>query len=139
MNSIENSFPVYLQIKEKIAILIFGGKLRSGDKLPTVREIALSERVNPNTVQRALAELEREGLIFNKSTSGNYVTDDFELIMRKREEYARELTRNYERKMRQVNAEIVLPKVFVRPMHPKPKDGREIFKKKYRSEDVTGM
>ena len=115
MHNIENSSPVYLQIKEKIAIQIFGGKLEPGSKLPTVREIALSERVNPNTVQKALGELEREQLIFARSTSGNFVTSDLELIMQKRDEYARELTQNYERKMHEVNAEITTPKILMRP------------------------
>ncbi len=128
MDHIENSSPVYLQIKEKLAIQIFGAKLKPGDKLPTVREIALNERVNPNTVQKALGELEREQLIFAKSTSGNFVTNDLELIMQKREEYAKNLTRNYERKMHEVNAEITVPKVLVQP-NSKLKNTRNFFKR----------
>lgn len=128
MNNIESSSPVYLQIKERIAIRIFGGKLKPGEKLPTVREIALSERVNPNTVQKALGELEREELIFARSTNGNFVTENVELIMQKREEYAKELTKNYEQKMREVNAEITLPKIFVQPSREEKKV-RGIFRR----------
>lgn len=112
MNSIENNSPVYLQIAEKLATRIFGGKIKPGEQLPTVREIALSEQVNPNTVQKALAELEKDGLITTKRTSGKFVTSDYELIMRRREEYAVELTENYENKMREVGAEIRMPKIL---------------------------
>ncbi len=112
MNSIENNSPVYLQIAEKLATRIFGGGIKPGEQLPTVREIALSEQVNPNTVQKALAELEKDGLIITKRTSGKFVTDDYELIMKRREEYAIELTENYESKMREVGAEIRIPKIL---------------------------
>lgn len=112
MNSIENNSPIYLQIAEKIATKIFGGKLNPGEWLPTVREIALSEKANPNTVQKALNELERDGLILSQSTNGKYVTNDIELIMRKREEYAAGLTRAYEKKMQDAGAEVTIPKIM---------------------------
>lgn len=112
MNSIENNSPVYLQIAEKIATEIFGGQLAPGEQLPTVREIALSERANPNTVQKALAELESDGLITTKRTSGKFVTEDVELIMEKREQYADELTEIYEHKMHSIGAEIKIPKIM---------------------------
>jgi len=112
MNNIDNSTPIYLQIAEKLAIKIFGGKLEPGMQLPTVREIALSEWANPNTVQKALAELERDGLILSRSTHGKFVTEDIELIMKKREEYATKLTKTYEQKMRDVGAEINIPKIM---------------------------
>lgn len=112
MNAIENNSPVYLQIAEKLATQIFGGKLEPGAQLPSVREIALKERINPNTVQKALGELEREGLILSRSTNGKFVTEDIELIMQKREEYAAELTRTYENKMHEVGAEITMPKIL---------------------------
>lgn len=112
MNSIENNSPVYLQIAEKIATEIFGGQLAPGEQLPTVREIALSERANPNTVQKALAELEFDGLIITRHTNGKFVTEDIELIMEKRTQYADELTKNYENKMHKIGAEIKIPKVM---------------------------
>ena len=112
MNSIENNSPVYLQVAEKLATQIFGGKFEPGVQLPTVREIALSERINPNTVQKALAELERDGLILSRSTNGKFVTEDVELIMQRREEYAAELTKSYEKKMQDVGAEITIPKIL---------------------------
>ncbi|MBO7132182.1 GntR family transcriptional regulator [Candidatus Saccharibacteria bacterium] len=112
MNTIENNSPVYLQIAEKLATQIFGGKLGPGAQLSSVREIALSERVNPNTVQKALGELERDGLILSRSTNGKFVTEDVELIMRRREEYAERLTKSYEKKMKDVGAEITMPKIM---------------------------
>jgi DNA-binding transcriptional regulator YhcF (GntR family) len=112
MNNFENNSPVYLQIAEKLATQIFGGKLAPGAQLPTVREIAIAERVNPNTVQKALAKLEEEGLITTERTNGKFVTNLKELIMEKREEYAAELTRVYENKMHEVGAEIRMPKIM---------------------------
>ncbi len=112
MNNFENNSPVYLQIAEKLATQIFGGKLEPGAQLPTVREIALAERVNPNTVQKALSKLEEEGLITTERTNGKFVTNLKELIMEKREEYAAELTRVYENKMSEVGAEIRMPKIM---------------------------
>ena len=112
MNSIENSSPVYLQIAEKIATQIFGGKLEPGVQLPTVREIALSKKVNPNTVQKALNELEQDGLVLSQSTNGKFVTRDVELIMKKRDEYAKGLTKAYEKKMQDVGAEVTMPKIM---------------------------
>ncbi len=112
MNAIENNSPVYLQIAEKIATQIFGGKIEPGAQLPSVREIALSERVNPNTVQKALNELERDGLILSQSTNGKFVTDDIELIMQQREKYAEGLTKAYEKRMQDVGAEIKIPKIM---------------------------
>ena len=112
MNSFENSSPVYLQIAEKLATQIFGGKLVPGAQLPSVREIAATYRVNPNTVQKALAKLEEESLIVTKRTNGKYVTELKELIMEEREKYAEELTRTYEQKMHEVGAEIRMPKIM---------------------------
>ena len=68
--------------------------------------------MNPNTVQKALAKLEEEGLIVTERTNGKFVTNLKELIMEKREEYAAELTRNYEKKMHEVGAEIRMPKIM---------------------------
>ena len=76
----DNSLPIYLQIMDKIKLKIISGKYRSGEKLPSVRELAQEAGVNPNTMQRALFELEREGLIFSVRTSGRFVTEDEQLI-----------------------------------------------------------
>ena len=112
MDSFENSSPIYLQIANKIKVEIFGGRLKPGAKLAPVRELALQERVNPNTLQRALFELEAERLIYTQRTNGKFVTEDVELIGELREKYADDLTREYENKMHEVGAEVKIPKIM---------------------------
>jgi len=80
--SFEQNVPIYLQLVEKIRFCIISGQLLPGERLPSVREWALSERVNPNTMQKALSELETEGLIITERTNGKFVTNDRDLITR---------------------------------------------------------
>lgn len=70
------SRPVYQQIMEQIRGAIVSGAYAPGDRIPPVRELAARAQVNPNTMQRALLELEREGLLVTDSTVGRYVTRD---------------------------------------------------------------
>ncbi|HEQ9738762.1 TPA: GntR family transcriptional regulator [Streptococcus pyogenes] len=67
---------------------IISQEIKSGDQLPTVREYAEIAGVNPNTMQRAFTELEREGMVYSQRTAGRFVTDDQKLIARKRRELA---------------------------------------------------
>ena len=71
-----NDSPIYQQIMEQIKAMIATGVLKAGDKLPSVRELAVEAEVNPNTMQKALSELEREGLLCSKRTSGRFVSDN---------------------------------------------------------------
>lgn len=73
-----NEAPIYQQIMEQIKAMIATGVLKAGDKLPSVRELAVSAGVNPNTMQKALSELERDGLLCSKRTSGRFVSDNKE-------------------------------------------------------------
>lgn len=66
--------PIYIQIMEQIRTMIATGEMAEGDKIPPVRELAISAGVNPNTMQKALAELEREGLLRSERTSGRFVS-----------------------------------------------------------------
>ena len=68
--------PIYAQLVEIIQMQIISGQYRAGDRLPSVRELAAEASVNPNTMQKALAELERNGLIYTQRTSGRMVTED---------------------------------------------------------------
>ena len=68
--------PIYLQIMETIKGQIVSGARGAGDRIPTVRELAVTFCVNPNTVQRALTELEREGLLYTERTAGRFITTD---------------------------------------------------------------
>lgn len=85
---------VYLQIAERITILILSGKYAPSEQIPSVRQLALEAAVNPNTVQHAFSELENQNIIVSKGTLGRFVTDDVEVIekCRKRlaEKYAAE-------------------------------------------------
>lgn len=72
----KNGIPIYLQIVDGIKTGIAGGTLPPGSKLPSVRELAAQAGVNPNTMQRAMTQLEQEGLLYTQRTSGRYVTED---------------------------------------------------------------
>lgn len=72
----ENGTPIYLQIIDQISTDIVRGVLKPGDKMPSVRALALDAGVTPNTVQRALTALEEKGLVHTHGTSGRFVTED---------------------------------------------------------------
>ena len=72
----DNDRPIYTQLLEQILFLIVSGQYPPGSKLPSVRDLASEASVNPNTMQRALTELERSGLIYSQRTSGRFVTED---------------------------------------------------------------
>ena len=76
----ENGIPIYLQILGRLRTEIASGAYPPGAKLPAVRELALEAGVNPNTMQRAFAELERDGLVYTQRTSGRFVTEDAEVL-----------------------------------------------------------
>lgn len=81
MNSIfNNDRPIYLQIIDELKLEIISGKLSANEKLPSVRDLSQMLKVNPNTLQKALMELEREGLIYTERTNGKYVTQDKSII-----------------------------------------------------------
>ena len=83
--------PVYAQISRQLTAAIVTGIYAPGQRLPTVRDIALDAGVNPNTVQRALSDMERDGLVYSQRTSGRFVTDDKEKIRQVRETMAKEV------------------------------------------------
>lgn len=87
--------PIYAQIATHIKMQIVSQEIKSGDQLPTVREYAEKAGVNPNTMQRAFTELEREGMVYSQRTAGRYVTDDQELIATKRRELAKSELRSF--------------------------------------------
>ena len=74
---------------------IISGKIGSGDKLPSVREMANTLNVNPSTVQRAYIELERSGLVYIKQSVGSIVTSDLDIINQSKEELARDYTMEF--------------------------------------------
>ncbi|GHU01901.1 GntR family transcriptional regulator [Spirochaetia bacterium] len=90
MYSFNAETPIYLQLMDAIKGEIAAGKLLPGGKIASIREMAAFYAVNPNTVQRALLELEREGLLSTKRASGKTVTEDTEMIKNLREKRAKE-------------------------------------------------
>ena len=85
-----NDAPIYIQLVEQIKQRIASGVFAPGERLPAVREFALDAGVNPNTMQRALAELEREGLVHCQRTAGRFVTEDADMIHKIREDLAQQ-------------------------------------------------
>ncbi len=86
--NLDSSRPIYLQIIERVQMDIITGRYQPGDKLPSVRDLAQEAAVNPNTMQKALSELERSGLIYSQRTSGRVNTEDKELIHQIKKELA---------------------------------------------------
>ncbi len=82
--------PIFMQLIEIIQISIISGKYAPGSKLPSVRDLAQEASVNPNTMQKALAELERSGLVFSQRTSGRFITEDYRMIEELKSKLARE-------------------------------------------------
>ncbi|MDO4475420.1 MAG: GntR family transcriptional regulator [Lachnospiraceae bacterium] len=86
----KEGIPIWQQIGHTMQIRIVNGTYPPGSKLPTVRELALEAGVNPNTMQRALSELERDELVYAQRTAGRFVSEDEERLTRLREDLARE-------------------------------------------------
>ena len=98
----DNERPIYVQLVEKIRFEIISGKLKPGERILSVRELAITARVNPNTMQKALAELEDEGLIYTQRTNGKFVTENKELIEKIKKELAEEKVNNYLKDMKNI-------------------------------------
>lgn len=85
---LDNNKPIYIQLVEHLKLKIISGEIKIGSKLETVRALAEDAEVNPNTMQKALTELERQGLVYSQRTKGRFVTDDKEKIKAMKEEIA---------------------------------------------------
>lgn len=99
---LDNDRPIYLQLMERIQRDIIKGVYQPGGKIPPVRELALEAAVNPNTMQKALSELERSGLVYSQRTSGRFITEDKVLLKRIKDELAREQIEQFFENMRQL-------------------------------------
>lgn len=89
-----NKTPVYLQLVSRIRKDILSGKYKADEQVPPVRQLAFEAAVNPNTMQKAFAELEREGLLYARSTAGRFVTSD-EAILQRAKQAMREEALNH--------------------------------------------
>lgn len=97
--------PIYIQIMDFIKKDIVTKKIKGGEKLPSVRELSSNLKVNPNTIQRAYQELERDGLTFTQRGMGTFVVEDNETILNLRKEMAKDFISNFINDMNQIGFE----------------------------------
>lgn len=102
----DNNIPIYIQLVEQLKIYIISGKIKCGERLPSVRDLALQTKVNPNTMQKALVELEEMKLIYTERTNGKFVTNDQKLIEKYRKSYADSLSKKYFASMESIGFDI---------------------------------
>ena len=95
-----NDQPIHSQLTQRLTEAIVSGIYAPGEKLPSVRELALEAGVNPNTVQRSLTELEREGLVFSQRTAGRFVTENENMIVNAKLRIADERVSEFLRSMK---------------------------------------
>ena len=96
---LSENMPIYVQIMNSVKEAIAAGELAPSERVPSVRELARDFEVNPNTMQRALNELEREGLLVSERTSGRFVTADKKMIDELKTEMAAKTTDNFRKEM----------------------------------------
>ena len=94
--------PIYIQLVEQLKSYIILGILEPGSRIPSVREFAIQAKVNPNTMQKALMELEDDGLIYTERTNGKFVTENKDLIEKVKKELAQQVTSKYIESMKKL-------------------------------------
>ena len=114
--SFQADTPIYTQLVARLQEQIVSGAYPPGSKLPSVRDLAADAGVNPNTVQRAFAELERLGLIYTQRTSGKFVTEDAAAIDAARRALAEGQTRQYLAAMSALGFDRAALSTFLNPM-----------------------
>ena len=100
--TLDDSRPIYLQIEDLIKTNIIAGVYQPGEKLPSVRDLAAEAAVNPNTMQKALTELELSGLVYTQRTSGRFITEDVSKMTELKEQLAREQIQLFLKNMEQL-------------------------------------
>lgn len=100
-----NDAPIYTQLILQIKVRIVAGIFPPGERLPSVRDLATEAGVNPNTMQRALTELERDGLVYSQRTTGRFVTEDRTMIEAAKRGLAERQIRVFVAAMRQLGYE----------------------------------
>ena len=97
-----SDLPIYSQLVEQIKLGIVSGNLLPGERLMSVRDMATEAGVNPNTMQRALQELERDGMVYSQRTSGRFVTENLQVIERAKKKLAEEQIRGFQEAMKKL-------------------------------------
>ena len=90
-----SDLPIYSQLVEQIKLGIVSGNLLPGERLMSVRDMATEAGVNPNTMQRALQELERDGMVYSQRTAGRFVTENMQVSERAKKKFAEEQIRSF--------------------------------------------
>ena len=98
----DNDRPIYIQLVEQLKIAIVSGKYPPGERLPSVRDLAIEIKANPNTVQRAFAELEQTGLVYTQRTNGKFVTEDKKLLQKVKQELATQSFKQFQENMQKL-------------------------------------
>lgn len=106
MEQFNSNQPIYLQIVENIKKEIISGQLKANEQLATVRDLALKYQVNPNTVQRAFSELEREGLVRSERTVGRYVCSNEELMKSLKQQMIEVKVKSFVSELTQLNVSL---------------------------------
>lgn len=101
----KNDRPIYTQLMDQITLKIVSGEYKSGEKLPSVRDLAAEAAVNPNTMQKALTELERINLVYSVRTSGRFITEDIDMIKDMQENLAKDEIKEFLKKMQKIGFE----------------------------------
>lgn len=101
-----NDMPIYTQLVYQIKFAIVSGEMTPGSKMSSVRELASDAAVNPNTVQRALQQLEREGLVYTQRGDGRYITEDVAVIAQAKKLLANEHISQYIDAMKKLGYEL---------------------------------
>lgn len=102
---LESDRPIYAQLIEHMEIKICSGVYPPGSKLPSVRDLAQEASVNPNTMQRALAKLEEDGILYTNRTSGKFITEDANMVNQVKNRLAQEQIQEFLEKMKRLGFE----------------------------------
>lgn len=98
----KNDRPIYAQILEHMELDILSGKYSPGEKVPSVRELAADAAVNPNTMQRAMVELERRGFVYTERTNGRFITENMDMLQDVKKRIAEEYIGEFVDKMKKI-------------------------------------
>jgi len=119
--------PIYSQLVEYIELRIVSGVYPAGSKLPSVRDLASEASVNPNTMQRALSQLESDGLLFSQRTSGRFVTEDVEKIMQVKNALAMNLIHEFIERMSDLGYDEKQTIAFIKSIAEEEKSWRAFY------------
>ncbi|MFC5452241.1 GntR family transcriptional regulator [Paenibacillus aestuarii] len=102
MDEFNASKPIYLQLADRIHRQIISGELKAGEKLPSIRDMGIKYNINPNTIQRAYSELEREGILETKRGQGTFVPERQDRLVQQRDKLKHEQIEQFVHVMREI-------------------------------------